>query len=419
MSGLLDKASAVKDAETETAAPSRFDDPLLRDHAHLKKQAEEKLRTAKTVAKTSSASNAPPSDSFPVLPSIGWAAIVLAGILSLQGGAIGLLIVGVVALLGVGMLVQHERMQPELNTVKVSVSVVLAIIIAIGPYAALVLVPQDSSMALTQIEMDQESDELTFYVRGSFSSSTASISSGGEELWTGSEDLSNDFAKFRVAVSSFFQGNAQDNTGATIKAYEITVESDDGQTQTREIPPNFMNREVLNSGAKITMVTKTETSGTNTETSVDGLIVESIVGLFGPSEEAEDGGEHSMSTVSNYLPVFSDYTIQLKIMKGSSQKWQSPLITADGTDTTWVSAVSGSKSGSSDRWMGLPGTGHDADTGMIEILKKDDFYDGSGCYTFQVIVVNQYFAGDSSTQVSSSGWDLNLENTNDEMSECS
>ncbi len=126
-----------------------------------------------------------------------------------------------------------------------------------------------------------------------------------------------------------------------------------------------------------------------------------------------------MSTVSNYLPVFSDYTIQLKVMKGGSQKWQSPLITADGTDTTWESAVSGSKSGSSDRWMGIAGTGYDVDTGMIEILKEDDFYDGSGCYTFQVIVVNQYFTGDSSTQVSSSAWELDFSNTEGEMTACS
>ena len=111
--------------------------------------------------------------------------------------------------------------------------------------------------------------------------------------------------------------------------------------------------------------------------------------------------------------------ITIKIVAITTEKWQSPLITADGTDTTWVSAVSGSKSGSPDRWMGIPGTGYDVDTGMIEILKKDDFYDGPGCYTFQVIVVNQYYAGDSSTQVSSSAWDLNLENTDDEMSECS
>ena len=393
MSGLLNKATAVKESEAAaTAAPKKLN-PTTPDRAGSEQ----------------------PS---PVLPRIGWATIVIAGILSLQGGAIGLVIVCLVALVGVGLLVQHERMQPELNTVKVSISVVLAVLISLGPYAALVLIPQDSSMALTQIEMDQESDEVTFYVRGSFSSSTASISSGGEELWTGSEDMSNDFAKYRVPVSSFFQGNAQDNTGATIKSYEISIESDDGQTETREIPPTFMNREVLESGAKITMITKTETSSSSTDTEVDGLLVESIVGLFGPSEEAEDGGDHSMSTVSNYLPVFSDYTIQIKVMKGSSQKWQSPIISVDGTEATWVSAVSGSKFGSTDRWMGISGTGYDADTGMIEILKKEDFYDNAGCYTFQVVVTNEYYTGETSTQSSSSAWDLDFSNEDGEMSAC-
>lgn len=393
MSGLLNKATAVKKSEAAAAAAPKKLNPSTDDRAGSEQ----------------------PS---PMLPRIGWAAIVIAGILSLQGGAIGLVIVCFVALAGVGLLVQHERMQPELNTVKVSISVVLAVLISLGPYAALVLIPQDSSMALTQIEMDQESDEVTFYVRGSFSSSTASISSGGEELWTGSEDMSNDFAKYRVPVSSFFQGNAQDNTGATIKSYEISIESDDGQTETREIPPTFMNREVLESGAKITMITKTETSSSSTDTEVDGLLVESIVGLFGPSEEAEDGGDHSMSTVSNYLPVFSDYTIQIKVMKGSSQKWQSPIISVDGTEATWVSAVSGSKFGSTDRWMGISGTGYDADTGMIEILKKEDFYDNAGCYTFQVVVTNEYYTGETSTQSSSSAWELDFSNEDGEMSAC-
>ncbi len=407
MSGLLDKATAAKEAEPVEAVKVE-PAPVPRKS----KEASKGLMAASTPA----TSDGSPMD---YLQQAGWGIIVLAGILSLRGGELGLAIVSVVALIGVLCLVQFERMKPELSTVKIGVSVVLAIIIALGPYAALAIIPADSSMALTQIEVDQDSDELTFYVRGSFDSSSVTITSEGTELWAGSESLSNDFAKFRVPISEFFEGNAQNNMGDSIKVYEINVEADDGQTQTRTITPSLLNREVLNSGAKITMVTKTETSGTTTETSVDGLIIESIVGLFDPSEEAEDGGEHSMSTVNNYLPVFSDYTIQLKVMKGGSQKWQSPVITADGTDTTWVSAVSGSKSGSSDRWMGIAGTGYDADTGMIEILKEEDFYDSSGCYTFQVIVVNQYFTGDSSTQVSSSAWELDFSNTDGEMTACS
>ena len=84
MSGLLDKASAVKDGKAATEAPA----PVKQQKTPAVKE-----NAPKTVAKSTAASKAPPSDSFPILPSIGWAAIVLAGILSLQGGAIGLLIV--------------------------------------------------------------------------------------------------------------------------------------------------------------------------------------------------------------------------------------------------------------------------------------------------------------------------------------
>ena len=76
-------------------------------------------------------------------------------------------------------------MKPELSTVKIACfGRFSAIIIALGPYAALAIIPADSSMALTQIEVDQDSDELTFYVRGSFDSSSVTITSEGTELWS-------------------------------------------------------------------------------------------------------------------------------------------------------------------------------------------------------------------------------------------
>ena len=414
MSGLLDKASAVKDAEiVETVA--------------------EKAPDAKTASKNSketskalmAASDPVPSGAAPMdyLQQAGWGIIVLAGILSLRGGELGIVIVSVVALVGVLCLVQFERMKPELSTVKIGVSIALAVLISLGPYAAIAIIPADSSMALTQIQVDQNSDELTFYVRGSFDSASATITSEGTELWTGSASLNNDFTKFRVPISEFFEGNAQNNVGDSIKVYQINIEAEDGQAQTRTITPSLLNREVLNSGAKITMVTKTTTtvSGNtgSTTTEVDGILVESIVGLFGDSETTEDGGEHSMSTVTNYLPVFSDYTIQLKVLKGSTMKWQSPVITVDGAQGTWT-GISGSESGSIDRWLGLPGTGFDEDTGAIEILKRDDFHDGDGCYTFQLIVTNEYFTGDSAVHTSNSSWDLSWDSDEDdaEMTTC-
>ena len=412
MSGLLDKATAAKDAKpaksekVEPAPSSTRDSPPL---------------IQGLLAASSPAPSNPVTD---YLQIAGWAIIVLAGVLSLRGGEMGLLIVSVVALIGVGCLVQFERTKPEFSTIKIGVSVSLALIVALGPIAALAIIPSDSSMALTEIEVNQETDEITFFVRGSFDSSKATISLDDEMLWSGTKSLNNDFAKFRVPISEFFEGNSQNNFGDTINEYVISVESNNGQTEARTITPGFLNREVLQSGSKITMVTKTTTtvqgnSGT-TETVVDGVLVESIVGLFGSSESTEDGGEHSMSTITNYLPIFSDYTIQLKVLKGNSLKWTSPMMTVDGDTATWEGLSGALETASIDRWMGLPGTDTDEETGQIEILKRDDFYDGDGCYTFQLIVTNEYFTGLSDVQTSDNAWDLSWDSDeqNSEMTAC-
>jgi hypothetical protein len=412
MSGLLDKATAAKDAKP---AKSEKVDPA---------PSTSKVSSPVSQGLMAASSPAPGNPVTDYLQTAGWVIIVLAGVLSLRGGEMGPLIVSVVALIGVGCLVQYERMKPELSTIKIGVSVAVALIVALGPLAAIAIIPSDSSMALTQIEVNQETDEITFFVRGSFDSSKATISLDGEELWSGTKSLNNDFAKFRVPISEFFEGNSQNNFGDTINEYVISVEARNGQTETRTITPGFLNREVLQSGSKITMVTKTTTtvqgsSGT-TETVVDGVLVESIVGLFGSSESTEDGGEHSMSTVTNYLPVFSDYTIQLKVLKGNSLKWTSPMMTVDGDTATWEGLSGATETASIDRWMGLPGTGTDEETKQIEILKRDDFFDGDGCYTFQLIVTNEYYSGDSAVQTSNNAWDLSWDSDeqNSEMTAC-
>ena len=127
-----------------------------------------------------------------------------------------------------------------------------------------------------------------------------------------------------------------------------------------------------------------------------------------------------MSNINNYLPISSDYTIQLKVMKDSSQKWQSEVISVDGTDARWTSAVSGDQAGFSDRWLGIPGTELDPNTNTIEILHRDDFFDDDGCYTFQVVVTNEYYGGSTAVHTSSGSWELNWEDpgANDNMPTC-
>ena len=61
-----------------------------------------------------------------------------------------------------------------------------------------------------------------------------------------------------------------------------------------------------------------------------------------------------------------------------------------------------------------------------EYLQGDDFYDGDGCYTFEVTVTNTFApAGGSTTQVSSDSWNIEWDNensggsgTNNEMTTC-
>tara|TARA_Y100000766_G_scaffold2099_1_gene1675 strand:+ start:2514 stop:3770 length:1257 start_codon:yes stop_codon:yes gene_type:complete len=406
MGGLLDKANAKKN-ETEDTKEVK---------AKVSKAEEVTVKVDKTAPQTKVASSPPPKQNPELAMKLniaGWVAIVVGGILALQGGGMGILVVLGVLLVGIGLIVQSERLaEGDMNVVKLGLSIFVAVIVAAGPYAALVLVPADSSMALTEIALNEDSDEVTFSVRGSFDSATATISLDGETVWSDTMTLSNDRAKFKAPLSAFFDGNSQDYRLASMKSYLIDVTSDDDQTASSEITPSLMNREILNSGARISEVLKTETSGTTTTTSVDGLIVESIMGMFAPGEGPQDNGEHSMTNLG-LTPVSSDYTMQLRIKKSGSTEYNSPIISVDGLDATWTSSVSGSKSGKTNGWLGLPGTA--TDSLNTEYIQKDSFYDGAGCYTFEIFITNDYYAGMTDSEssatgimVSSNSWELDF-----------
>lgn len=412
MSGLLDKANASKTESEPTQVT------VVAEKVTIVSQ-------QPTAPVISSASSGGPDTSLK-LTIAGWITIFIGGLLALQGGGMGILVVLGVLVVGTGLLVQSERMADrEMNTVKLGISIFIAILVAAGPYAAFYLVPADTSMALTEINVNEESDELTFYVRGSFDSATASITLDGESLWSDSLQLNNDRAKFKAPLSAFFAGNAQDYRLASMNEYMIEVSSGDGQSTTAEITPALLNREVLNSGARISEVLRTQTSGTSTSTTVEGVIVESIMGLFGPGESTQDNGEHSMTNLA-LTPVSSDYTVQLRVKKGSSTEYSSPMIEVNGLDATWTSSVDGEKSGKTNGWLGLPGTAMDnwaGGSGATEFLDKDSFYDGAGCYTFEIVITNVFYAGmndvDSESTgitVSSNSWELNFDGNNDQRS---
>ena len=416
MAGLLDKAKANTDTETKVV-----ETPKDKSGGLLSKGSTAQVVTTTTVTTTETLVDGS-NDTARIIGMVGWAIILVGAILSLQGGGFGLLVVLVVLAIGIGSIVQSQRMTGNVSQTKMIISIAVAAVIAIGPYAAVMIVPSNASMAVTELTIDETDDQISFLVRGSFSEANAEIFAAGVSVWTGEKELDNDVARFKVPISSIFDGNALDYRAQQIKEYSITVTSSDGQEKSIPIENDMMTREVLNSAARISEVLEscaTCNSG-NSGTYTDGITVEAIVGLFSPSEEAQSGGEHSVSNLA-LIPVSSDYTFQLKVKKGSSVKYTMNTISVDGLDATWSSSMSGSQSGKTSGWLGMPGTA----TNQLntEYLQRDDFYDGDGCYTFEITVTNTFVPeGGSTTVVSSDSWNLDWHESdsqqNGEMTTC-
>ena len=412
MSGLLDKAkSASSDEKTPTE----------------KKTQSATLLSKANTAKANTANAVVVQQDGPDIPMIlniaGWVIIVLGAIFSLQGGGFGLIVVLIVLALGIGSIVQSQRMTGGISPLKTGISVALAFVIAVGPYAAIMIVPTNASMAVTEVTIDEDQDVISFVVRGSFAEADAKIYADGIEVWSGSKSMSNDRASFDVSIATIFQGNSLDYTANVVKEYTIEVESSDGQKITTNIDPDFTTREVLNSATRVSKVLKTSTSGSGggtTSTVTDGITIEAIVGLFSPTESEQDGGGHTLDNLG-LIPVTSDYSFKMTIKKGSSTKYVMPTVTVSGLDAQWSSSLTGTQYGKANGWLGMPGTASNDQS--TEYLQKDDFYDGDGCYTFEITVTNTFVpTGGSTTVTSSDSWNLDWSETdsgdNGEMTTC-
>ena len=416
MAGLLDKTKATNDSEEKADKSANNNSGLL------SKGNASKVVTTTTVTTTETLVNGGSNDTARIIGMVGWAVILVGAIISLQGGGFGLIVVLVVLAIGLGSIIQSQRMTGNVSQPKMIASIIVALIIAIGPYAAVVIVPSNASMAVTELSIDEADNQVSFLVRGSFSEASAEIFVDGTSVWSGDKEMDNDVARFKVPISSIFDGNALDYRAQSVKDYKITVSSSDGQEKSIPIDDDMMTREVLNSAARISEVLESCTSCNdgNSATFTDGVTVEAIVGLFSPSEEAQDDGEHSVTNLA-LIPVTSDYTFQLKVKKGSSLKYTMNTVTVDGIDATWSSSMSGSQSGKTTGWLGMPGTA----TNQLntEYLQRDDFYDGDGCYTFEITVTNTFVpSGGTTTVTSTDSWNLDWHETdsqqNGEMTTC-
>ena len=391
MGGLLDKANATKDsdADEKTAEPKPVVAPA----------------TAKDTPshKTSNAlSPAGSPDTATKINLAGWVIVLLGAILSLQGGAWGFAVVAVVLVVGIGAIVQADRMRGSVNKPKLYGSVVVALLIATTPYAAVMLVPTNASMAISEVELDEEADELSFKVRGTMSSVDVSIEADGVEMWTSSGDVSNDMKKFKVSLSEFFAGNGENYAGNEAVEYVIKGEGSNGQTGEINIPSRFTTREAQNAGVRIA-----ELHDSNDADDYVGITMEILVGLLGPTEDAENGGGFS---AVGLRPMNADYQVQVSVSGGES--WSESLISVNGDMATWAPQAGGTGSATTAGWFGLTGSG--TDNSGIFYLDKSEFYTTDGCYTFTVDITNEL--GDQTVFTSEYSWNIDLSSGDGENS---
>lgn len=398
MGGLLDKANAVKDAELEEEAPA----PV---------KAEAKTVEAKTteapIPVTSKADSSSTTSGLSSLLSegskvglglalLGFILMWFLGSYTLQDltGPVpfGLVVIGIFA--GSFYLVWDsiERKQ----TVSLAIAYLL---LAAVPYGAGLM--GDGFVGITDLDYNEEGDELTFKIRGSFKSVDVFIRADGVDVWSGSGDLSNEVKNFRVPITAFFVGNGEFYDGSTDVKYTIYAESSNGLSGEIDVNSRLVTRQVEDAGVRITAL-----QGFEDNNEYLGVTVNLLVGLIDHRFSNSDGGGFQATGTS---PMNGDYTIDVSVSGGDS--WSESTITVDETTATWSSQSSAAGTASTDTWIELTGTEVEDKT-LTPYIGKEDFYDDPGCYSFTVDIVNT--VSPEETFSTTWSWEINLESGDDE-----
>jgi hypothetical protein len=283
---------------------------------------------------------------------------------------------------------------------KTVVLVVVYLMMTTVPYIA-GMTFQNSAVGVSDLSINENNDELTFMVRGSFNSATASITADGVEVWSESSDLSNDMHRFTVSLSEVFTANSENYKSDVLTDYKLTVTSSTDDSTTISITPSLMNREMNDASVQFSTVTDTVTENEESRVVVEGIRVELALGLMNPNVSPLNGGESSLST---YKTITTDYSVDVRIKYGGSVVWSHSTIVVDGIDATWSSPVNGAVSGQTVYWLGLAGTIED--NAGAEYLERDQFYDDDGCYTFEVTITNDLYSTSPTTVIDEYAWNL-------------
>ena len=406
MSGLLDKANAAKDdtvLEAEVIEPATIEEEVKADHPKSSNSSAGVLTESSNEGNPLSFSNISTNGKIGYgLALVGFLLMWFLGSYELQD-YLGPIPFGILplAMFGASFYLIWDAIGRE----KTVVLVVAYLMMTTVPYIAGMSF-QNSAVGVSDLSINENNDELTFMVRGSFNSATASITADGVEVWSESSDLSNGMHRFTVSLSEVFTANSENYKSDVLTDYKLTVTSSTDDSTTISITPSLMNREMNDASVKFSTVTDT-TEGSENEPSrvvVEGIRVELALGLMNPDEGPLNGGESSLST---YKTITTDYSVDVRIKYGGSVVWSHSTIVVDGIDATWSSPVSGAVSGQTVYWLGLSGTVED--NAGAEYLERDQFYDDDGCYTFEVTITNDLYSTSPTTVIDEYAWNLSWE----------
>jgi len=406
VSGLLDKANAAKDdtvLEAEVIEPATIEEEVKADHPKSSNSSAGVLTESSNEGNPLSFSNISTNGKIGYgLALVGFLLMWFLGSYELQD-YLGPIPFGILplAMFGASFYLIWDAIGRE----KTVVLVVVYLMMTTVPYIAGMSF-QNSAVGVSDLSINENNDELTFMVRGSFNSATASITADGVEVWSESSDLSNDMHRFTVSLSEVFTANSENYKSDVLTDYKLTVTSSTDDSTTISITPSLMNREMNDASVKFSTVTDT-TEGSENEPSrvvVEGIRVELALGLMNPDEGPLNGGESSLST---YKTITTDYSVDVRIKYGGSVVWSHSTIVVDGIDATWSSPVSGAVSGQTVYWLGLSGTVED--NAGAEYLERDQFYDDDGCYTFEVTITNDLYSTSPTTVIDEYAWNLSWE----------
>ena len=249
-------------------------------------------------------------------------------------------------------------------------------------------------VTIASVELDGQNDEIDLSFYGpSGMSYTIEVFVDGVVEYTHDDEIDRDRGSHSIAIDEFWAGNAMDMNEQSQVSYEIKVTSEDGEESFTF--GDIMNREIDTGFVKVGEVFWTETDGTKEYT---GITVEMILGIGDP--DASFDFSNGFFTGTTPMPIESDWSATLTVKRGSTVEYQYSTIQANegivnGVGEFWFD------------WVRMPGT-------SAGDLAKDDFYNGDGCYTFEVEIVN--VLGETYTDSSSQihfYWDSNEASTTD------